>query len=270
LASWMQYLSAIVSKRWSETADQVDSIPTTITPIVGLKQRSVVTFDTIPLILATGNGSFFNKERPPFPATHNVPAIGRIDMKVGFATYTQYRAYLSQGAGAYIHLVVEDQHPDKILECRLYQPYKEIGTGDVIDGKTDKMYKTVAEAEAAGWQGDHSWEFWLLDNSDPNVGGFLGCPVMVGKNEDGSQQYLRSLVASDQRIPPIAAQEVILDATGGVSYVQHQLMPYGRQLEDGKTFEYMMVSAVETPQSAGIVMSLGIDLALNDLTIAAV
>jgi hypothetical protein len=189
-------------------------------------------------------------------------------LQIGFATYRHYRAYLSQSESAFIHIATTVTDPKKILECRLYQPYKEIGTGDIIDGLTDKIYNTAAEAAAAGWGPDHSWEFWMLDNPDPAVGGFLGCPVMVGKDTDNTPHYQRSWVANNARINPIIGVERLLHADGHPAQIEHQMMHYGRALSGG-VFEYMMVSKLATDVDDSLMMWIGLDIKPEDLTISA-
>ena len=133
--------------------------------------------------------------------------------------------------------------PTKIIELRLYRPYKEIVPAD-----TDE------------------WAFWLLDDPDPDKGGMIGCPVMQGDDTDGSIPYQRSWNPSGLRVQPYQVDENILDVQGNITRVRHTMMHYHRSLTDPKLSEYMLVSAVERAGEASVCIWLGVDLDRSDLT----
>jgi hypothetical protein len=233
-----QMLSAMAQKRWAASTSSTPPPPRTVTPLADLTQRGMVEISSIPLILAEGANSLLK----PLPGRNIVTAIGRLD----YNSLHFYRVYLSQGDGAFIHLAVGSD-PKKLLECRLYQPY----------------YEVVPQQSGAN---ELSWEFWLKDNPDPQVGGMIGCPVMQGKNEDGAIPYQRSWLAGGLRVQPVLATENLLDIDGNNTRFSHTMMHYGRRLNDTVN-EYLLASAVETPDSASVNMWLGIDIEVSDLTI---
>lgn len=232
-------LSAMAQKRWTAATSTTPPPPHTETPLADVTQRSMIEISTVPLILAGAAKSLLK----PIPGRNIVTAIGGLS----FLGHKFYRVYLSQGEGAFLHLVVATD-PKKILECRLYQPYHEI-----VPEKNGKDEK--------------DWAFWLLDNPDPKFGGMIGCPIMQGKNEDGGIQYQRSWVPSNpQRIQPYIVAEVVLDIEGHYSTFQHTMMHYERQLNDTLK-EFLLVSAVENLGEASVNMWLGMDIETTDLSI---
>lgn len=114
------------------------------------------------------------------------------------------------------------------------------------------------------------WDFWLLDNPDPNVGGLIGCPTMQGKAVDGGIEYIRTWVASNARIDPVVVQERIVDADGETTVINHTMMHYSRQIDD--KFEYFLVDAMEIPGEAlpSVVQYVGLDVPVANIKIFAV
>jgi hypothetical protein len=203
---------------------------------LNLSQEAMVEIGSVPMILATGAGTLV----PEIDGKNIISAVGQLKV----AGTSLYRSYLSKLDGAFIQTVA--QLPSLAsIETRVYTPYSELIPTDSKD-PNDFM----------------SWAFWLdIDE------GYIGAPVMQGKNEDGAYQYMRSFSPStSSRIQPIISTETIVDADGVTQNIQHRLMQYERIL-DATTKEYLLVSAVESQTSASISMWLGLDLAISDLTV---
>jgi hypothetical protein len=203
---------------------------------LNLSQEAMVEIGSVPMILATGAGTLV----PEIDGKNIISAVGQLRV----ADTTLYRSYLSKLDGAFIQTVA--QLPSLAsIETRIYTPYSELFPSDSKD-PNDFM----------------SWAFWL--DSDE---GYIGAPIMQGKNEDGAHQYMRSFApASSGRIQPISTSETIVDADGVTQNIQHRLMQYERVL-DTTTKEYLLVSVVESSASASISMWLGLNLAASDLTV---
>jgi hypothetical protein len=107
--------------------------------------------------------------------------------------------------------------------------------------------------------------FSLLAEGD----GFIGMPIMPSRDSDGSIPYQRTWEGGNQRVDPYQLTETVRARSGQITTVQHRLMHYGRALTDPTLAEYLMVSATEDEESAGVNLWLGIDLAATDLTVFA-
>lgn len=244
-----QLFAAIVRKRLQAATVNTPPAVHTDTPIASLTQRSRIDISTVPIILARGSGSLIDI----ITGSNIVSAIGKLSLPIGAPSFSHpeqsyidfYRLYLSQADGVFLHLAVSRNDPKTVLECRLYQPYHRI----VPTSKEE-------------------WEFWLLDNPDPNVGGMIGCPIMPGKDDDGPLQYTRTWIASNQRIEPFGVAESIVDEQGDITTMSHTMMHYARPLTDPKLAEYLLVSVVETygATEAAVYMWLGVDVDQSDLT----
>ena len=254
MPSLWDYFSAVAKKRWEE-ANAVPPIKT-VTPLDDLSQRSGVEITDVNIALAQTFGSLIK----PIHGRSTITAIGVLD----YMTVRYYRAYLSQDHGSFIHLAVERSAPKKVLECRLYQPYHEI--------LPEWASREAAEHELHLAPGSPineglTWACWLLDNADPAIGGLIGCPTIPGKDADGGLQYARLFSQSPARVPPWQCYEEIVDAGGNAVRLRHEMMPYGRVLEDNKTTEYLIVSAVQQPGQQTVNYWLGIELSTTDLSI---
>lgn len=262
MASLWKLFSTIVKKRWEEA--NVVPPPKTSTPMADLNQRSAVAIDSVPIILAEGAKSLVKH----LPERGTVTAVGL--MYYGNIEY--YRVYLSQSDGCFLHLATKFQNIDpirKILECRLFQPYHEIIPESATPEEARHRMGLSPETKIDEAM---TWSFWLLDNPDPNVGGMIGCPVMQGKEEDGNIQYQRSTMQINGRVMPLLVAEKVVDSVGGEILLHHQMMGYQRTLDDGKTLEYLLVSAVlqpGQPDTMSINMWIGIDIKPADLTVYA-
>ncbi len=232
----------------------------TNTPIPELSQKSAVAFDPTPLVLTEANGSLFKT----LPERHIVPLIGKFSLS-GNAFY---RAYLSQGDGAFLHLTVSNFKPNEITECRLYQPYHEV----------IPLYVDADSTDGVAVASDLLWSNWLLDNPDPAVGGIIGCPTVNSKNDDidstTGQPYLyyRSWESSDAHINPKIVTEQTIGTDGQITITRHRMMHYERLLNDGKQKEYLLISCSEmNPDAenaaASVIYWVGIDIDKNDLTV---
>lgn len=259
MASCFKYLAALVDKHLTLSAPKFAYTPT---PLEELTQRSMVELDMIPFILASGNGSMVKD----ISGIHQVIAIGRYSC-IGFEFY---RAYLSKDIGSFIHIAVDPRFPDEILECRIYQTENTISPAFATrQQQVLTLGENIDEAQ--------NWEFWLLNNPDPNIGGMIGCPVMQGKNVYDAEgniaydppQYIRSWVEGNQRIEPVQVTETVVDLNGNVTVFNHSMMHYGRGLSEN-IGEYLFVSAVETDDTADVNMWIGLDINPNDLKIFAV
>ena len=121
------------------------------------------------------------------------------------------------------------------------------------------------------------WSTWMLENPDPNIGGFIGCPTLYGKLTDLDPAstsdpktpflYHRTWTPGNGRIMPIHTVENLLDSDGGTTRVEHDMMSYARPLTDNTKFEYLTISAISGPNIGGVVYWLGLDMTPNDLTV---
>jgi hypothetical protein len=207
----------------------------TLTP-ENLSQEAMVEISPVSQILASSAGSLV----PEIAGKNIISAVGLLSV-VGTGVY---RSYLSNGEGAFIQTV--SQGPSLVsIETKLFTPYAEIFPTSSRD-PNDAL----------------SWNFWLAATD-----GYIGAPIMQGKNEDGAHQYMRLFSPADNnRIEPIVVTETIIDADGVTQVLQHRFMEYSRMLNE-TVKEYLFVSAIESTLSASISMWLGLDLASSDLTV---
>jgi hypothetical protein len=256
--------------------------------LAGMTQRSAVKIEPIPLIMTQTSGSLITN----ISGRNIVTGVGKLRYK----GHLFYRIYLSQGEGTFIHLAVQESAPLKILECRLYQPYHEIIPIYACTAEEAAAMETSPPAELiapVGTDFDQIWSFWLKDDSDPNVGGMLGCPMMPGKNPEIDEitgefkipldqnpgidpatsqpwLYTRTWVPSNQRIMPTISIETVVDVDGGAAMVNHQMMAYARKLGTTEFFEYMLVSVSQTDAGhaeASVNFWLGMEIDAAHLTI---
>lgn len=242
---------------WNASTAVTASLPKTITPIDGLYQRSALELSEIPLILAQDAGSLIK----PIKGNHLVPAVGRFDHQ----GMTFFRVYLSNDPGTFIHLAVTQADPKNILECRIYQPYSEL---IVPYASYDAAQQAGSYNPQTGEGGETCWEFWLLDNPDPNLGGIIGCPVVSGKVQDGELQYQRTWYQNDaRRVPAEVVKEYILKSDGTTGVIDHQMMHYKRALSP-TIDEFYLISAATTDGSiSSLNIWLGMDISLADLRV---
>jgi hypothetical protein len=270
-----QFLTA----KWDAAGTQAIQLPKSITPLDGLSERSVVEISPVPILLAKGAGSLLK----PINGRHMVSAVGLYSISMNDdpnANRTNFfRIYLSNDPGTFIQLAVAPSEPKVVLESRLYQPYNQM----------EMPYNTMAEAQQAGGSPDQAWEFWLLDDPDPAIGGIIGCPDMLGKAVDDPQwadrhdvngqlldpndqtvfgiSYHRTWAAADgRRIAPIVATEYVMKADGKTGRVDYKMMHYGRSL-DANADEFLLVAAAGIDGGSSLNTWLGINITVEDLII---
>jgi hypothetical protein len=310
MTSFWQYFSA-VAKKQLVASTPAKPLVFTKTPIQDLTQRSFVELDGVPFILSNAAGSLFrdisgnhsiigvsklnyiehdfyraylSNDAGSFihlgvhpskpndilecriyqPYNEIIPLWGnREEQVVTLNTHSWWRS----GDIDYPVTVLPDEYVREGVE------YQYITYNDA-DGKTwnigvpkDQIVYTTDEVDES-----LNWEFWLLDNPDPNIGGMIGCPIMQGKNEDvdadgNTYQYSRTWVASNQRIDPVVTTELMIDVNGETTFFKHTMMHYSRPLNNDD-IEYLLVSCVETDGLAYVSMWLGLDIVRTEMKIS--
>ena len=198
------------------------------TPL-GLRIGAAVDVDTLPLRMHADDLHIDLPEE-----TLIIVAQGYIDL--GDSTYA-HRYYTADDIMIQVLTVagMEDQH---VEEVTLYVPYK-------------SYYP----------DGDGDWAQWT------SKGGKLGASIF--RLDDGTEFSRIWFDTTPGYAEPVEFTESVYEDpdSDDCSDVYHKLMLYGRNLEDGKKNEYLMVSAESYDSEQTVELMVGIDLELSTLKV---
>lgn len=232
--SFLSFIGHMAGAKYQDLTARRAATTRTTAPL-RLGQGAAVDVDPTPRVLLEAAGGVM----PHFEHSQVVVSVGRLKMY----GHDVYRSYLSDGR-SFIQTVADPSDPSASLETR--------------------FYTTIMERAPASQE---DWDF-LLAEAD----GYVGYPVFEFPDAAGNQvRYARLWAPGDTRIAPEKAAEILTEADGSATSIQHQHMQYGRALGQGAgaTAEYLITSVVRTADGATFDLFLGMDLAKGDLRVYA-
>ena len=198
------------------------------TPL-GLRIGAAVDIDTLPLCM---HADELHIELPE--ETLIIVAQGYVDL--GDASHA-HRYYTADDTMIQVLTVagMEDRH---VEELTLFVPYR-------------SYYP----------DGDGAWAQWT------SKGGKLGAPTF--RLDDGSEFSRIWFDTTEGYAEPVEFTESVYEDPDSdeCGEVFHKVMLYGRNLEDGKKNEYLLVSAESYEGEQTVELMVGVDLGLSDLKV---
>ena len=239
-----------IARKKLDLGEDAPVVSKTPTP-AGLHQGSIFELPDVEIALAQADGSII---RPPSGA-QVVSAVGTMRL-FGLDIYN---AYLTDGT-SYVQLVTDGGPNGKIVQARLW----------------------CSNAEVLP-QTQQDWEWWLGSYQRDANGDFIrdanGVAVRADWGTIGWPQfqidgppaavYNRTWSPGSEGIDPVTYTEVITDAAGAHTWVNHEAMEYHRTLNDmaDSTNELVLVSVAQEPTSASVNVFVGLELHPQDLKI---
>lgn len=211
-----------------EKFSKSDEVDEFATPL-GLRIGAAVDIDTLPLRMHADD---LHVELPD--ETLLISAQGYIEL--GDATYAH--RYYTAGDTMIQVLTVAGMEEQHVQEMTLYVPYK-------------SYYP----------DGEGGWALWT------GKGGKLGAPTF--RLDDGTEYERIWFDTTDGHADPVEFTESVYEDPDSdeCDDVFHQVMLFGRNLDDGKKNEYLLVSVESYESQKTVELMVGVDLEFSSLKV---